>query len=179
MVQSFLVVQLDPEDQTWLMVASVVGCMVSIVYLAVTLEIDADTSPHSRANYMGYWHGFIPTKSAVRQALTVSGLVLFLSGILGAKLIALVILAGASIPLGCAWCSGELFALTLARGFAEGTWRFHQRGFSGLMGSSIYALAFYICMLATPFPLMRYSNFTTRPRRSAALVVPSLPNNIH
>ena len=49
--QGFLVAQLEPGDQSWLMIASIIGCIVSIAYLVATTELDLDTSPHYRLNW--------------------------------------------------------------------------------------------------------------------------------
>ena len=86
--QTFLVAQLDSADQSWAMVASIVGCIVSIAYLVATTELDVDTSLNFRTNYPMV-HGYIPTESAVREALVLLGIVLFVGGVLSAKLIAL------------------------------------------------------------------------------------------
>ena len=43
--------QLEPGDQSWLMIASIVGCIVSIAYLVATTELGLDTSPHFQINY--------------------------------------------------------------------------------------------------------------------------------
>ena len=44
----FLVARLDPSDQTWLMVASIVGCIVSIAYTSSAIELDHDKSALNR-----------------------------------------------------------------------------------------------------------------------------------
>ena len=131
--QTFLVARLDSDDQSWAMVASIVGCIVSIAYLVATTELDMDKNLGFRTNYP-MAHGYIPTESAVQEALVLLGIVLFVGGVLGAKLIALATLAGASTWVAVAWCSAEASALFVLRYFAEGRiWRFHVSGGSGLM----------------------------------------------
>ena len=170
--QTFLVDQLDPGDQSWAMVASIVGCIVSIAYLATTTEHGVDTSTQYRTNYP-IVHGYIPTESAVREALVLLGIVLFVGGILGAKLIALATLTEASTWLALAWCSAEASALFVLRYFAEGRiWRFHVSGISGLMPTLLAHACIYLGMLAAPFPFLRYGN--ARPRSTQACPRPSM-----
>jgi len=171
--QTFLVAQLDSDDQSWAMVASIVGCIVSIAYLVATTEHGVDTSTQYRTNYPMV-HGYIPTESAVREALVLLGIVLFVGGILGAKLIALATLAQASIWVAVAWCSAEASALFVLRYFAEGRiWRFHVRSASGLMPTLLMHACIYLGMMAAPFPFLRYSS--ARPR-SIYIVVPTIIN---
>ena len=153
--QTFLVAQLDSDDQSWAMVASIVGCIVSIAYLVATTELDADKSTQYRTNYP-LVHGYIPTESAVREALVLLGIVLFVGGVLGAKLIALATLAGASAWVAVAWCSAEASALFVLRYFAEGRiWRFHLISASGLVPTLVLHTCIYLGMLAAPFPFLR------------------------
>ena len=160
--QTFLVAQLDSDDQSWAMVASIVGCIVSIAYLVATTELGADKSDQFRTNYPMV-HGYIPTESAAREAMVVLGIVLFVGGVLGAKLIALAVLAGASAWVVVAWCSAEASALFVLRYYAEGRiWRFHLHGTSGLVPTLLVHVGFYLGMLAAPFPFLRYGN--ARPR---------------
>ena len=156
--QTFLVAQLDSDDQTWAMVASIIGCVVSIAYLVANTEHGADTSTQYRTNYPMI-NGYIPTESAVQEALTLLGIVLFVGGVLGTKLIALAMLAQASIWVAVAWCLAEVLALFVLRYFAEGRiWRFHLISFSGLVPTLVLHTCIYLGMLAAPFPFLRYSS---------------------
>jgi hypothetical protein len=138
------------------MVASIVGCIVSIAYLVATADLDVDMSVHYQTNYPKN-HGYIPTHSKIRQALVLLGIVLFVSGILAAKLIAFATLAGASIWVAVAWCSTEASALFVLRYFAEGRiWRFHVPNFSGPVSSLLIHAGISLSMLAAPFPTLRY-----------------------
>ena len=93
---------------------------------------------------------------AVREALVLLGIVLFVGGVLGAKLIALATLAGASAWAAVAWCSTEVSVLFVLRYFAEGRiWRFHLRSIPGLVPTLIMHAQLYLGMLAAPFPFMR------------------------
>ena len=75
-------------------------------------------------------------KSTARQVVVMSGIVLFVSGVLCAKLIALVMLAGASASVAAMWCLAEMVALFVLRYFAEGrTLRHHVQGLSGVVPS--------------------------------------------
>jgi len=171
--QTFLVAQLDSDDQSWAMVASIVGCIVSIAYLVATTELDLNKSTVLRTNFPMV-HGYIPTQSAVREALFLLGIVLFVGGVLGAKLFALATLAGASAWAAVAWCSTEASALFVLRYFAEGQiWRFHLRSTSGLMPTLLVHVCIYLGMLAAPFPFLRYRS--ARPR-SIYIVVPTIIN---
>ena len=153
--QTFLVAQLDSDDQSWAMVASIVGCIVSIAYLVATTELDMDKSLQYRTKFPMV-HGYIPTESAVREALVLLGIVLFVGGVLGAKLIALATLAGASAWVAVVWCSAEASALFVLRYFAEGrVWQHHLRGISGVVPSLLVHAVIYMGMLAAPFPILR------------------------
>jgi hypothetical protein len=172
--QTFLVAQLDSDDQSWAMVASIVGCIVSIAYLVATTELDLDKSLQFRTNYPMV-HGYIPTESAVREALVLLGIVLFVGGVLGTKLIALATLAGASAWVAVVWCSAEASALFVLRYFAEGRiWRFHARSASGLVPTLVMHVCIYLGMLAAPFPVLRYCN--ARPR-SIYICMPTIVNS--
>ena len=138
------------------MIASIVGCIVSIAYLVATTELDLDTSLHYRTKYPTV-HGYIG-KGAVREGSVVLGIVLFVSGILGAKLVALVMLGSGSMAVAVAWCAGEAAALFALRCVSEMTWRHHLLGLSGVVGSVIMHVAVYLGMLAAPFPFMRYGS---------------------
>ena len=156
--QMYLVAQLDPSDVSTLMIASIVGCIVSIAYLVATTELDIDTSDHNRINFPTV-HGYMPTKSTANQVVVMSGIVLFVSGVLGAKLIALVMLAGASASVAVAWCSVEMVTLFVLRYFAEGQiWRHHMPGLSGVVPSLVVHVGVYLSMLAAPFPFLRCAN---------------------
>ena len=125
--QGFLVAQLEPGDQSWLMIASIVGSIVSIAYLVATTELDSDTTLHCRTNYPEI-HGYMG-KGAVQEGSVVLGIVLFVGGVLGAKLVALVMLAGGSMAVAAAWCTAEaglLFALRYVRGGHHGGAFRHQ-----------------------------------------------------
>ena len=125
------------------MVASIVGCIASIAYLVATTELDVDTGDNFRTNYPTV-HGYM-SKSTVQQAVVMSGIALFVSGVLGAKLVALVVLAGASASLTVVWCSAEIVALFVLRYFAEGRiWRHHIPGFAGAM-LTLYRLSWGTC----------------------------------
>ena len=144
------------------MVASIIGCIVSIAYLVATTEQSVDTSLGFRTKFPMV-HGYIPTENAVREALVYLGIVLFVGGVLGAKLIALAKLAQASIWVTVAWCSAEASALFVLRYFAEGhIWRFHISGGSGLVPTLLVQACIYLGMLAAPFPFLRYH--IARPR---------------
>ena len=169
--QTFLVAQLDSDDQSWAMVASIVGCIVSIAYLVATTELDLNKSTVLRTNFPMV-HGYIPTQSAVREALVLLGIVLFVGGVLGAKLIALATLARASTWAAVAWCPAEASALFVLRYFAEGRiWRFHLLGLSGLVPTLIAHACIYLGMLAAPFPFLRYSSAR---HRTIYIVVPTI-----
>ena len=85
------------------------------------------------------------------------GIVLFVAGYLSAKLIALVVLASASMPAAVGWCIAEALILLTLRYFAEGrVWRFQMPEFSNLIQSLLVHLLLYVAMLAAPFPVMRY-----------------------
>ena len=114
----------------------------------------------------------MPKESTVRQVVIMSGIVLFVSGVLGAKLIALVMLAGASASVAVAWCSAEMVTLFVLRYFAEGQiWRHHMPGLSGVVPSLVVHVAVYLSMLAAPFPLLRCAN--ARPLLSHSPKVPA------
>ena len=82
---------------------------------------------------------------------------------LGAKLIALVMLAGASASVAVAWCLAEMVALFVLRYFAEGQiWRHHLPGLSGVMPSLVVHVGVYLSMLAAPFPVLRCANARIR-----------------
>jgi hypothetical protein len=160
--QSFLVAQLDSDDRSWAMVASIVGCIVSIAYLVATTELSMDKSTQYRTNFPMV-HGYIPTESGAREALILLGIVLFVGGVLGAKLIAFAVLAGASAWVAVAWCSAEASVLFVLSYYAEGRiWRFHVRGASGLVPTLVMHTCMYLGMLAAPFTFLRYRN--ARPR---------------
>ena len=169
--QTFLVAQLDSDDQSWAMLASIVGCIVSIAYLVATTELDLDTSLEFRTKFPMV-HGYIPTESAVWEVLVLLGIVFFVGGVLGAKLIALTTLAPASAWVAVAWCSAEASALFVLRYFAEGRiWRFHVSGGSGLMPTLVLHVCVYLGMLAAPFPFLRYSS-ARPPSIYVVIVVP-------
>jgi len=166
-VQTFLVAQLDHGERSWLMVASIVGSIISIAYLVGITELDVDTSFGFRTDFPMI-HGYIPSKSVVREALVVGGIMLFVSGYFGAKLIALAILAQASITVVVIWCSVEVLALFALRYFAEERmWRFHGVALSGFAPSLLVQIACYLGMLAVPFPVLRYDNARQTPRVKA------------
>eukprot|EP00618_Florenciella_parvula_P016977 CAMPEP_0119473200 /NCGR_PEP_ID=MMETSP1344-20130328/4942_1 /TAXON_ID=236787 /ORGANISM="Florenciella parvula, Strain CCMP2471" /LENGTH=2127 /DNA_ID=CAMNT_0007506261 /DNA_START=134 /DNA_END=6517 /DNA_ORIENTATION=- len=168
--QTFLVAQLDSDDQSWAMVASIVGCIVSIAYLVATTELDADKSLGFRTNFPMV-HGYIPSLSAVQEALVLLGILLFVGGILGAKLIALATLAGASAWVAVAWCSAEASALFVLRFFAEGRiWKFHFQGASGLMPTLLMHACIYLGMLAAPFPFLRFPGYCGPLPYSASII---------
>ena len=137
------------------MLGSIAGCVVSIAYLVATTELDVDTSKQFRTNWSKV-HGYFPA-SNMMQGVVITGIVLFVGGYLGTKLVALTILASTS-PVGAVgWCAAEVVALWLLRYFAEGrVWRFHIRGLSGAVPSLILHLVIYLGMLAAPFPMLRY-----------------------
>jgi len=149
-----LVSQLDQNDQSWTMVASIIGCIVSIAYLVATTELDVDTAFHGRVNFPNV-NGYIP-ESAVQQAFVVLGIVLVASGILGAKLIAVTTLGGASASVLVAWCSVEWMALFVLRYFQEGRiWRLHIHSLSTFLPTMFVHSWIYLSCFATPFPFMR------------------------
>ena len=138
------------------MVASIVGCVVSIGYLVATTELDLDTDRKFRTN-SGPVHGYFPTSTAM-QSIVVAGIVLFVAGYLVAKLLTLVIFANELSILGVtAWCCLEALTLLVLRYFVEGgLWRFHIASLSGPFPSMLFHAVFYVGMLAAPFPFLRY-----------------------
>ena len=100
-------------------------------------------------------HGYFPT-STVLQAFLVIGIVMFVTGYLAAKILALAVLTSTSISAAIGWCSAEALVLLVVRFFGEGrVWRFHQAGLSSPLPSLIVHMCFYISMLAAPFPILR------------------------
>ena len=80
------------------------------------------------------------------------GIVLFTAGSLSAKLLALVVLATASMPAAVSWCTAEALALQALRFVAERrVWRFHVEAMPTLL---VNAIAF-LCMLGAPLPVLR------------------------
>jgi len=77
-------------------------------------------------------------------------------GYLGAKLISLAILTHANFYVAVGWCSVEALGLLAMRYFAEGTWRHHIKGLSGVVPSLMVHVVVYMGMLATPFPFLRF-----------------------
>ena len=137
------------------MLGSIIGCIVSIGYLVATTELDLDTDRKSRTNSAPV-HGYFPT-STVMQSIVVAGIVLFIAGYLAAKLLALVILASVmSFRSAAGWCCVEALALLVLRYMVEGRWPFHIASLSGPIPSLLFHWVFYLGMLATPFPLLRY-----------------------
>ena len=138
------------------MLFSIGGCVFSIAYLVVTTELDVDTSVRYRTNYRSV-HGYMPTASSARQGLVLFGILLFVSGYLGAKLTALVTLASASVPGAVGWCTAEALVLFALHVVAEGgRWRFHVPGTDGAAMSLVVVHGlFYLSMLAVPFPTLR------------------------
>ena len=137
------------------MFVSIGGCVFSIAYLVVTTELDLDTSVGSRTKFPSV-HGYLPTASMTRQGLALFGILLFVSGYLGAKLTALVTLASASVPGAVGWCTAEALVLFALRVVAEGgRWRFHIAGLDGAAMSLVMQALIYLSMLAAPFPLLR------------------------
>ena len=154
--QIFLLAGLDKEaEPSPLMLGSIIGCIVSIGYLVATTELDLDTDRKSRTNSAPV-HGYFPT-STVMQSIVVAGIVLFIAGYLAAKLLALVILASVmSFRSAAVWCCVEALTLLVLRYVVEGRWRFHIASLSGPIPSLVLHGVFYLGMLATPFPLLRY-----------------------
>jgi len=100
-------------------------------------------------------HGYFPP-SATLQAFLVIGIVMFVAGYLGAKLLALAVFASTSLPATIGWCSAEVLALLAMRFFGEGrVWQFHVAGLSAPLPSLLVHACFYLSMLAAPFPLLR------------------------
>ena len=137
------------------MLCSIVGCVLSIAYLVASTELDLDLSKHYRINF-GAVHGYYVENSATMQGLVLVGTILFLMGYLGAKLVALVILINADVYVAVGWCSVEALGLLAMRYLAEGTWRHHIEGLSGVAPSLVVHVVVYMSILATPFPFLRY-----------------------
>jgi hypothetical protein len=157
--QMVLVSQIDTTEQFWTMAGSIAGCIASIAYLVVTTELDIDTSPSSYTNWPTV-HGYMPTDSRVRETLVILGILFFISGILGAKLIAITALTSASITVTVGWFTAEFVALFVLRYFAEGRiWRVHLRGLSGPGATFIFAIFIYLAMEAAPFPFLRFPGY--------------------
>ena len=151
----YFLAQLDSDEKSWGMFVSIGGCVFSIAYLVVTTELDLDTGVRYRTNFPSV-HGYLPTASMTRQGLVLFGILLFVSGYLGAKLTALVTLASASVPSVVGWCTAEALVLFASRVVAEGgRWRFHVAGLDGAAMSLGCHAGFYLSMLAAPFPVLR------------------------
>ena len=134
------------------------GCCVPIISSLLRIltvppyKLSTTTIPYSWASV----HGYFPA-STVLQAFLVIGIVLFVAGYLGAKLLTLAVLTSASISATIGWCSAEALALLALRFFVEGrVWRFHIAGLSDTLPSLLIHACFYISILATPFPILRY-----------------------
>ena len=134
--------------------ASIIGCIVSISYTVSVIELDHDKSVQNRNNF-GNFHGYIPN-SSLGEAAVILGLVLFISGVLAAKLVALAIIVGASTALAAAWCSIEAASLFALRYFAEERrWKFYIRGISGALPTLVIHLCIYMAAVAAPGPMIR------------------------
>jgi hypothetical protein len=100
-------------------------------------------------------HGYFPASTAL-QAFLVVGIVMFVAGYLTAKLLALAVLTSSSISAAIGWCTAEALVLLALRFFCEGrVWRFHFPGLSTPLSSLMVHTAFYVSMLAAPFPILR------------------------
>ena len=154
----FVSIEAGPE-RLWVILGSIAGCALSISYLVATTELDIDTSSKYRTEWPSV-HGYIPTDRPLRQGMVVLGIVLFISGYLLSKMVALVsLVSGTSFLMVVGWCSIEALALLAARYIAEGgRWRFHRDGLDVLLPSMLTQVVFYIAMLAAPFPFLRYTN---------------------
>ena len=138
-----------------LVVSSIAFCVSSIAYLVASTELDVDTSLHYRTHWSSV-HGYF-RRDAIHQGVLMLGILLFVAGYLSAKLIALVVLASASMPAAVGWCTAEALVLHMLRYFAEGrVWRFHLQEVSNLLPSLVVHVMMYVAMLAAPFPVMRY-----------------------
>jgi len=135
-----------------------VGSILSISYLIATVELDNESSVHLLTNGGGVV-GYLPLDNQRRQAVVMGAIVLFTSGYLAAKLIAMAVLASASLVVVVAWCAAEFGVFFALRYVAEeGKWRYHAAGLDTLVPSIVGQTVFYLSMLAAPFPLFRSPN---------------------
>jgi len=154
-----LVASLDPDERSEVMFVSIVGSILSISYLIATFELDVESSVHALTNGGGVV-GYLPLDNQQRQAVVMVGIILFTSGYLAAKLIAIAVFARASFVVVVAWCTVEFWVLFALRYVAEeGKWRFHTAGLDTLVPSFFSQILFYLNMLAAPFPFLRSPNY--------------------
>ena len=153
-----MVASLDPDETPEVMFASIVGSILSISYLIATQELDSESSVHLLTNVERIM-GYLPLDNQRRQAVVMVGIVLFTSGYLTAKLIAMAVLASASLTVVAAWCTVEFGVFFALRYVAEeGKWRFHAAGLDTLVPSILCQILLYLSMLAAPFPFLRAPN---------------------
>jgi len=89
-MQATILVQLADDERDLLLWGSIVFSALSVSYLVAMMEVDVDTDLHYRSAFERI-HGYMPKSPGARRAI-VGGTVVFISGFLLAKMVALSVL---------------------------------------------------------------------------------------
>ena len=154
--QLSVLVQLEYEEQDYLLWFSLLFSSLSIGYVAFVFEFDIDTDLNYRKLFARI-HGYIPSNSRMRKAIVGVGIMCWIMGFLAARMMAMVVLGIGDAEIFGIWVGAELVLFMVARTAVEGSFRFYQAGLDSVPVSlTLNALICLAVALGVPLPFGRF-----------------------